>query len=636
MANKRLKICVYAISKNEEKFIERFCDSAKDADLIMIADTGSTDGTGETAVRCGAIVHDICITPWRFDLARNAALALIPRDMDVCISLDIDELLQPGWRDEIERVWKDDTTRLRYMFDWGCGIQFKYEKIHARHGYLWHHPCHEYPIPDGRITEVWADTDMLLAVHKPDPTKSRGQYLDLLELSVKEDPLCPRNAFYYARELSFHQKHDESIAALKRYLAMPTATWMNERCYAMRTMGRGYVELGNGWEAERWFLQAAVEAPDTREPWCELALLLHGQRRWPECYAASMRALAIKDRLKVYTCDPTVWGHWAHDLASISAWHMGLKDVAVEQAELALKATPDDPRLAANLILCRSSVAQDHADKPVPNIVHFMYFQGEKSRPFSYINWLAVKTASEVQKPDVIFMYYNQEPEDNPYWERMKPLVKLVQMEAPTEYRGISLRDYPQYWADVVRLQKVYAHGGIYLDTDALLLKPLHEFMGEECTLAARIEDMTTLEKTEKEFIANCIIICKPKARFIGRWLNELDDGLKNPTWAWHAVNLPLLMYKRCHDMVKTLDYMKFLPFNFDDYAVLDAAQGEEQYEKHKDAHMFHMWETIWRPQIEGINDKTLSVSTSGFARFFAKYADKDWAMDKQAKDVVG
>ena len=27
------------------------------------------------------------------------------------------------------------TTRLRYGFDWGCGIVFQYEKIHARHGY---------------------------------------------------------------------------------------------------------------------------------------------------------------------------------------------------------------------------------------------------------------------------------------------------------------------------------------------------------------------------------------------------------------------------------------------------------------------------------------------------------------------
>ena len=33
--------------------------------------------------------------------------------------------MQPGWREEIERVWElGNTTRLRYMFDWGCGISF--------------------------------------------------------------------------------------------------------------------------------------------------------------------------------------------------------------------------------------------------------------------------------------------------------------------------------------------------------------------------------------------------------------------------------------------------------------------------------------------------------------------------------
>lgn len=123
-----MKIAVYAISKNEAQFVERFCESAKDADGIFIADTGSTDDTAEQAAKHGAIVHDICITPWRFDLARNAALALIPRDYDICISLDLDEIMEPGWREEIERVWVEGTTRLRYYFDWGCGIKFLYEK----------------------------------------------------------------------------------------------------------------------------------------------------------------------------------------------------------------------------------------------------------------------------------------------------------------------------------------------------------------------------------------------------------------------------------------------------------------------------------------------------------------------------
>tara|TARA_R110000868_G_scaffold42836_1_gene144492 strand:+ start:295 stop:1380 length:1086 start_codon:yes stop_codon:yes gene_type:complete len=344
-----LKIAVYAISKNEEQFVERFCEAAKDADIILIADTGSTDQTVSKAHRCGAVVHDICIAPWRFDLARNAALSLVPRDVDVCVSLDLDELLEPGWREEIERVWTAETTRLRYMFDWGCGISFYYEKIHARKGYMWHHPCHEYPVPDGRTVEVWAQTDMLLAVHKPDPTKSRGQYMDLLELSVNEDPACPRNAFYYARELSFHARWQESIDACKVYLAIPRATWMNERCYAYRVMGRCYSELGQLGEAEKAFHMAASEAPNTREPWCELAMLMYRQSRWEESYAYAMRALKIVDRLKVYTCDPIVWGAQPHDLAAIAAWNMGLADKAIDQAKLAIEKEPDNERLHKNL-----------------------------------------------------------------------------------------------------------------------------------------------------------------------------------------------------------------------------------------------------------------------------------------------
>lgn len=343
-----MKIAVYAISKNEEKHVKRFCDSAKDADLILIADTGSTDDTVKLAKRHGAKVEHICITPWRFDDARNAALALIPRDIDICVSLDLDEELQPGWREEIERVWKEDTTRLRYKFDWGAGIAFYYEKIHARHGYRWTHPCHEYPIPY-LIEEKYAQTDTLLVVHKPDNTKSRGQYLHLLEMSVKEDPNDPRNAFYYARELSFHRQWAEAIRECERYLALPGANWPNERCYAYRVMSRCYAELGDFDNAIRCARLGVVEAPGTREPWCEIAKLAYQRQQWAECYGAAMSALAIKNRELVYTVDPEVWGALPHDYASIAAWNLGLKDQAIAQAKLALQFSPDDVRIAANL-----------------------------------------------------------------------------------------------------------------------------------------------------------------------------------------------------------------------------------------------------------------------------------------------
>lgn len=345
-----MKIAVYAISKNEEQFVKRFCESAKDADVILIADTGSTDNTVELAKQCGATVYNICINPWRFDKARDTALALIPSDVDVCVSLDLDEVLQPGWREEIERVWKDDTTRLRYKFDWGCGIAFYYEKIHHRKGYHWHHPCHEYPVPDIRTNEVWAWTDKLLVVHMPDPTKSRGQYLDLLKVAVTEDPRCPRNAFYYARELTFYSKWQEAIEALNKYLSMPEATWPNERCYAMRLLGKCYDELGQGDTAIQWYRRACAEAPNTREPWVELSLSCYMKQQWLDCYSSAMKALEIVQKEEVYTMDPSVWGAKPYDLASIAAWNLSYKDQAIELCKKALEFSPDDPRLQTNLL----------------------------------------------------------------------------------------------------------------------------------------------------------------------------------------------------------------------------------------------------------------------------------------------
>lgn len=345
-----MKIAVYAISKNEEMFVERFCESAKEADLILIADTGSTDNTVQLAKEHGAVVHDIVISPWRFDKARDAALALIPRDIDICISLDLDEVLEPGWREEIERVWVAGTTRLRYPFDWGMGIRFMYEKIHARHGYHWHHPCHEYPRPDARIQEVYAWTDKLLVSHHPDPTKSRGQYLDLLKLAVTEDPHCPRNAFYYARELTFYSRWDEAIVSLNKYLSMPEATWANERCYAMRLLGKSYENLNRHEEALKWYRLACAEAPNTREPWVDLAMFCYMKKMWLECYTGCATALSIKNKELVYTCDPAVWGSKPHDLLAIAAWNMGWKEIAKEHGELCVQLEPENERYKNNLM----------------------------------------------------------------------------------------------------------------------------------------------------------------------------------------------------------------------------------------------------------------------------------------------
>ena len=50
-----MKISVYAICKNEEKFAARWAASMQEADQVVVLDTGSTDGTVEQLRQAGAV-----------------------------------------------------------------------------------------------------------------------------------------------------------------------------------------------------------------------------------------------------------------------------------------------------------------------------------------------------------------------------------------------------------------------------------------------------------------------------------------------------------------------------------------------------------------------------------------------------
>ena len=344
-----MKVAVYNISKNEEQFIKRWTESAKDADLILLADTGSTDNTVALAKECGATVVEIKIDPWRVDLARNASLDAIPEDFDYCIALDVDEILLPGWREGLEKAHAEGVTRPRYKYVWSWnadgseGLTYGGDKIHARKNYRWKHPVHEViGSTNGEETQNWyAEIEIH---HHPDHTKSRSSYLPLLALSVQEDSEDDRNAFYYARELFFYQKHDEALAEFKRHLRLPRALWAPERARSMRYIAE--IETQN---REQWLLRACAEAPERREGWVELSLYYHDQTRWEACLAASKRALEILEKPLEYLCEEPAWGSLPHDLASVSSFHLGLYESAIKHGQDAINLDPENERLLGNL-----------------------------------------------------------------------------------------------------------------------------------------------------------------------------------------------------------------------------------------------------------------------------------------------
>lgn len=58
-----MKVAVYAIALNQQAFVERFMSTAREANLVVVADTDSGDGTVAALVAAGATVHHLSIKP---------------------------------------------------------------------------------------------------------------------------------------------------------------------------------------------------------------------------------------------------------------------------------------------------------------------------------------------------------------------------------------------------------------------------------------------------------------------------------------------------------------------------------------------------------------------------------------------
>ncbi len=151
-----MNIAIYAIAKNETSNAAEWTRSAAAADTLIALDTGSTDGTPELLRSLGVEVHEQRIKPWRFDTARNAALALVPEDVDMCLCLDLDERIRLGWREEVERLWNQGAHWISYRYIWEWqdeahtvpAITTQKAWIHARHGFKWQgfNPTGDEPI----------------------------------------------------------------------------------------------------------------------------------------------------------------------------------------------------------------------------------------------------------------------------------------------------------------------------------------------------------------------------------------------------------------------------------------------------------------------------------------------------------
>ena len=248
----------------------------------------------------------------------------------------------------------------------------------------------------------------------------------------------------------------------------------------------------------------------------------------------------------------------------------------------------------------------------IPNIIHFVFGLSTDfgQRPFLLIHHLAIKSAYEVNRPDKIYFVCAQEPQGE-YFERSREYVEVVKITPPDSIFGHPLMHYA-HKADIVRMERLIAYGGIYLDLDVICLKPLTPFLvGDKAVLGKlyeyfRYEPKTFLRKVLKFFrlhdpgeirnyvgLCNAVIIAPPNDPFILRWYDTyryFRSKGHDLYWDEQSVQVPGKLAEIYWGEVDVLEDNHFFYPSYDEWGLRALYQESNAYE---DAYIFHLWESL-------------------------------------------
>jgi len=244
----------------------------------------------------------------------------------------------------------------------------------------------------------------------------------------------------------------------------------------------------------------------------------------------------------------------------------------------------------------------------IPNIVHFIWLTGPDSRPFNLINMVAVKAAAEMQRPKHLIMHTNEAPVGNPYWDEAAGYFEIQ----PIRETHPDL-PFVQYRSDILRLEILREQGGIYLDTDSLLLAPLTAFMDRPFTLARESADS----------LAMTPIFAEPGAPFIDYWLEGIPKAMASGVWAKHSVNLPHDLQRKMPQLCEVRPQEEFFPFDLKRNYLFETGKDRiaENWKRMGAAYALHVYETYWANDIAQVDREYVVWNRDClFGRLFGMY----------------
>lgn len=226
----------------------------------------------------------------------------------------------------------------------------------------------------------------------------------------------------------------------------------------------------------------------------------------------------------------------------------------------------------------------------LPRLIHFIFgmMPQEGIGDFGLHHYICIKSARLTYPKHELVLWYGHQAQDNVYWQAASKLCTPVEVVPPTHIFDNPLHIHA-HRTDVLRLQILLDHGGIYLDLDSIVVRPLDDVFVANCLMGLEVQ-----ENSAKIFgLCNAVIAALPRASFLRRWLDCFEfftSSGADSTYAFYASRLPLILARQRGDDITILGHRAFFPFwcdlnGLNDIFLADQIVPAETYS-------VHLWES--------------------------------------------
>ena len=264
----------------------------------------------------------------------------------------------------------------------------------------------------------------------------------------------------------------------------------------------------------------------------------------------------------------------------------------------------------------------DKSLNKIPNIIHFIYGLKIQDEEFDLYKYISIKSAFDVNNPDKIYFYYYYEPYGY-WWEKIKPLLTLEKIIPPSEIYGNKIFHYA-HQTDIIRLQKLILHGGIYLDIDTICLKSFEDLLNNDFVMGIQ----NNSDFTKPYGLCNAIVLSKPNALFAIKWLESYKSfrsSGRDKYWDEHSVLKPYELSQIYNNEITILGYKTFfypLWYDIKDILFNNNFNTEEYKNIIKNNYCIHLWDTYSNEYLKTLNTDIIFRENTLYNIFSRKFLE--------------